>query len=147
MNSHKLNRWLTLAANIGVIAGIILLAVELQQNNELLAAQQRFNRLSLATGTATLIAENSALAQAVTNVRDGASSLATVEQTQLDSLAWRSILNQQWTFSELPRDEMPVEQWRSNLNYPFWRDVWAKRKGQLNPEFVDYVEENVFNDR
>ena len=30
----KLNQWMTLFANISVIAGIIVLAVELQQNNE-----------------------------------------------------------------------------------------------------------------
>jgi hypothetical protein len=32
MNSDRLNRWLTLAANIGVLAGILFLAYELQQN-------------------------------------------------------------------------------------------------------------------
>ena len=32
MNLDSTNRWLTLAANIGVMAGIIFLAVELQQN-------------------------------------------------------------------------------------------------------------------
>jgi hypothetical protein len=38
----KLNNWLMLAANLGVIAGIILLAVELQQNNSLLETQIKF---------------------------------------------------------------------------------------------------------
>ena len=32
MESDRLNRWLTLAANIGVLAGILFLAYELQQN-------------------------------------------------------------------------------------------------------------------
>ena len=32
MNLDSTNRWLTLAANIGVMAGIIFLAFELQQN-------------------------------------------------------------------------------------------------------------------
>lgn len=39
MNMDKLNKWLMLAANLGVIARIILLAVELQQNNSLLETQ------------------------------------------------------------------------------------------------------------
>jgi len=34
MNSDRLNRWITLAANIGVLVGIFLLIVELQQNTE-----------------------------------------------------------------------------------------------------------------
>lgn len=45
MNVDQINRWLMLAANIGVIAGIVFLAVEIQQNNELMASQARFNRL------------------------------------------------------------------------------------------------------
>ena len=32
MDSDRLNRWMTLGANIGVLAGIIFLAFELQQN-------------------------------------------------------------------------------------------------------------------
>ncbi|PCJ19461.1 MAG: hypothetical protein COA96_16205 [SAR86 cluster bacterium] len=32
MNSEKLNNWLTLGANIGVLAGIVFLVYELQQN-------------------------------------------------------------------------------------------------------------------
>ena len=32
MDSDRLNRWLTLAANVGVLAGILFLAYELQQN-------------------------------------------------------------------------------------------------------------------
>ena len=39
MDMDKLNRWMTLFANFGVIAGIIVLAVELQQNNEQLKIQ------------------------------------------------------------------------------------------------------------
>jgi len=39
MNMDKLNRWMTLGANIGVLAGILLLAFELNQNSELMRAQ------------------------------------------------------------------------------------------------------------
>ncbi len=34
MDSDRLNRWMTLAANLGVLAGIFLLLVELRQNTE-----------------------------------------------------------------------------------------------------------------
>ena len=33
MNADKVNKWLTLAANIAVIAGIVFLALELNQNS------------------------------------------------------------------------------------------------------------------
>jgi hypothetical protein len=41
MNSDRLNSWLTLAANLGVLAGIILVVVELGQNREMIRAQTR----------------------------------------------------------------------------------------------------------
>jgi len=34
LDFDRLNRWLTLAANLGVLAGIFLLVIELQQNTE-----------------------------------------------------------------------------------------------------------------
>ena len=48
MKLPDLNEWLTLGANIGVLAGIVFLGVELSQNNELMESQARFNRLEVA---------------------------------------------------------------------------------------------------
>ena len=45
MDTDKVNRWLTLGANLGVLVGIILLVVELEQNREMMQAQTR-NELS-----------------------------------------------------------------------------------------------------
>ena len=39
MNADSVNKWLTLSANIGVVFGLILLLVELDQNNDLVRAQ------------------------------------------------------------------------------------------------------------
>lgn len=41
MDSDRLNKWLTLAANIGVIAGIVFLAIEIRQNSDAVRAQTR----------------------------------------------------------------------------------------------------------
>lgn len=39
MDSDRLNRWLTLGANLGVLAGLALLVVEIRQSNQLALAQ------------------------------------------------------------------------------------------------------------
>jgi len=39
MNSDNVNKWLTLSANIGVVIGLMLLLVELNQNSDLVRAQ------------------------------------------------------------------------------------------------------------
>ena len=41
MTPDKVNRWLTLGANIGVLIGIVLLVIELDQNREMIRAQTR----------------------------------------------------------------------------------------------------------
>ena len=41
MDSDKLNKWLTLVANVGVIAGIVFLAIEIRQNSDAIRAQTR----------------------------------------------------------------------------------------------------------
>jgi hypothetical protein len=44
MDSDKVNRWLTLGANLGVLAGIILILFELNQNADLMRSQIIQNR-------------------------------------------------------------------------------------------------------
>ena len=39
MDSYRLSRWLTVGANLGVLAGIILILFELNQNADLMRAQ------------------------------------------------------------------------------------------------------------
>jgi len=39
MNTDNVNKWLTLSANIGVVLGLILLLIELDQNSDLVRAQ------------------------------------------------------------------------------------------------------------
>lgn len=39
MDSEKITRWLTLAANVGVIAGLVLVAVQINQNSQITKAQ------------------------------------------------------------------------------------------------------------
>ena len=41
MNSSKINDWLTLIANVAVVGGIVFLAIEISQNNELLRSESR----------------------------------------------------------------------------------------------------------
>lgn len=45
MEYDKLNRWLMLGANLGVLVGILLLVIELRQNQQLLELDQRLSIL------------------------------------------------------------------------------------------------------
>jgi hypothetical protein len=49
MKLDSLNKWLTLLANLGVVAGIIFLAIELRQNQSILEQDQRISILAART--------------------------------------------------------------------------------------------------
>ena len=48
MDTDKMNRWLTLGANVGVLIGLILLLFEIRQNSDLMRAQITMDRTTLA---------------------------------------------------------------------------------------------------
>jgi hypothetical protein len=48
LDFDRLNRWFTLIANIGVLVGIFLVAIELNQNSEMMRSQAR-NEISQST--------------------------------------------------------------------------------------------------
>ena len=71
MDSDRLNRWLTLGANIAVLVGIALLVVELRQNQDVMRAQTRND---ITQGELTLLlstAENQELADIVVRANNG----------------------------------------------------------------------------
>ena len=49
MDLDKINRWLTLVANLGVVGGIVFLAIEIRQNQTSLEESNRINRLNART--------------------------------------------------------------------------------------------------
>ena len=90
MDADRLNRWLTLGANIGVLLGIALLVVELRQNQDVMRAQTRND---ITQGELTLLlstAENRELADIVVRANNGE------ELTQAEQL--RSGLRSESTF-------------------------------------------------
>ena len=59
MKKIDFGKAITLIANIGVIGGILLLAYELRQNNELMEAEARQNRMDTVVDFWMFIAEHS----------------------------------------------------------------------------------------
>ena len=148
MDSDRLNRWLTLIANTGVLVGIVFLAVELRQNNENLAAQQRAIHFTTVADSWTRVAENPQLAELI--AKDfGGEVLSTAETVQLQAF-WTRIHHQlQWAYEELPDDQFQRGLKFNRNDYsasPVYRVAWKSRRDFYNPDFVQYMEANVFND-
>ena len=63
MNLNKLNNWLTLIANIGVLIGIIVVVVELRQNTTAIEYDSYWNRVAAAADLRIPLIESDELAR------------------------------------------------------------------------------------
>ena len=150
MNTESLNRWLTLSANVGVIAGIIFLAVELRQNNELLAADARFNRLQISWNGWQSLAENGDLTDLIVAASNG-EILPESAQVRVDAVLIRILIAMEWLYRELPPDSPERLYMRDELQEVLSGigadlRVWESRKSGFDPDFVQWVEENVLSE-
>lgn len=141
MKFENIDRFFSMAANFGVIIGIIFLVVEINQNNELLAAQDRYNRLQVAIQGPQLFLEDANLIEIFYETPPS-------ERTDAENIVvqfyWRNIISgMEWTFRELSRDEIPVERWRRSTNSEDFLAIWDLSGSAFDPEFVEYVEANV----
>ena len=148
MNTDGLNRWVTLGANIGVLLGIIFLAIEIQQNTESQEAEVRAANFFGIADTWRIPAESSELTSIM--AKDAASeSLTQAEEFQIQAFWTRIHLNIEWAYTEMPEDEfqrIPAFQKYTYDLFPSYRTAWERRRSFFDPEFVRYMDENVFND-
>ena len=82
MNADSVNRWLTLSANLGVVVGLILLLVELNQNSDLVRAQIHQARSDAHVGNRLEIADSEYLLAAAGKFMDagGYDNLSAMDQ-------------------------------------------------------------------
>lgn len=71
MDTDRLNRWLALGANIGVLIGIILLVVELDQNRDMMRAQTQTEITAMNVAHSDVVAADAELADILRRARFG----------------------------------------------------------------------------
>ena len=145
MKLSDINDWLTLGANIGVVAGIVFLGVELGQNNELMESQARFNRLEVARSAPEAILNQTSIDWGAA-IFKAESDLTTDEANAVSVFRYSTFLGWEWTFTEIPQDEIPVDQWRRSFRSVLAQNVWKQRKHEFRPDFVVFMEARVARD-
>lgn len=141
-------------ANVGVIAGIVFLGVEIQQNNALLGSQARTDRTVIRLDSGNQLVGNPHLIDAI--VKDRASEpLTPNEEYLLDEWYLATLIRFQYVFVEnqegLIEDiYMPVGGWIATMDgFPGLRRAWERYSAsqQFRTDFVQWMEENVVNER
>jgi hypothetical protein len=141
----------TIGANVGVIAGLIFLAMEIRQNNKFLAAQARYSLRQYRSD----IADSLMLPHVLEATHKWArgETLSPEEQSAGLMVAIKIVELWEWQYGEfsagmLQESELPVGAWRLWFHNqgPFpvpVQEIYEKRKAVLNSEFVRFFDENV----
>ena len=99
----ELGQTVHILGNIGVIGGILLLAYELRQNNDLMAAEARINRLTMVTDAWLFRAEHGGLAVLRQKVIDG-EPLESGDERRVEASIMAVLVLIEWTYRELGED-------------------------------------------
>lgn len=146
LDSDKLNRWLTLGANLGVLIGIFLLIVELAQNREMIRAQTR-NEISVQlVDLLSQVATNDELSRLL--VRSGSGEPMSIEEAsrfQARTLAMlRYFENVHYQYRQGMYDEHEFsaqrEAWRRLANDAAFLSIWCSWRETFSPEFRKNLE-------
>ena len=129
-----------------MIAGIVILAIELRQNNELMEAEARFNRLSLSKEAYNIQSTNGELASILVKVNNNA-PLSDVEAYRFEASMMRFFVNMEWIFREMavdsPERKYAEHQLTQALSHGLRRQVFLENSDNFNLGFVRWIEDNI----
>ena len=147
MESDKVNRWLTLGANIGVLIGIILVIVELDQNREMVRAQTRNDISQQLANRLLTVASDSQLASVKRRAEAGEELTADEEHQYFllfvaNMRDWEN-MHYQHRHGTFDKSEFDAEKttWRSLINSnKAFAAGWCQTRQNYSLEFVAELE-------
>ena len=145
MKKLDFGQTISLIANVGVIAGILLLVVEIRQNNDLLMEEAQRARSESIREAYIQMSDNGELARIFVKEMEG-QSLDSVETFRLGAFYIRGLFGYQTSFYQLPPDELaPMLNWfrERDRESPTWRSTWEQNRTIFDPEFAQFIDENL----
>lgn len=150
MKNLDLGQTISIFANLGVIAGIFFLGYELQQNNRYLKEQARFNLFQNRISISRELAEYPDLARLYHSQEN--QELTVNDRLRRDELLHTVFLSWQYDYESVNLGTLEEDRFAVNGIREVWGEldldaVWQRRRNRYLPEFVQWVDENVVNER
>ena len=149
MKKIDLGQTITILANIGVIAGIAFLALEIRQNSDLLSSQTRFNNVQNQLSLAMMLVEDSELNELVARASSG-ESISRDESFRLRQMVIVVLNLWEYEYREfedgrLARDELKIESKRQDylLFAQLAPGLWEQFKIGAHSSFIEFVETEI----
>ena len=147
MNTDRLNRWLTLGANLAVLAGLVALVVEIRTNTAAIQAASSQEAVNASRQYLLDISLNEELSRIRQEGGQDLGKLSNGESFRffMQSRGKWPYLQNVWVQNEL--GVLPSRVWESTnkiicsiVAQPGWRQDWISHRTVLDPEFVGIVE-------
>lgn len=143
MDINDANKWLVFVSNLAVVAGIILLAYEIQQNNEQLRTQIAISQHQIRVNDVGRFATDSELASAKLKMERG-EELTDIEREKL-SAAWSTrFLNWELEYGLGMRTTRARR--AAFRNNPGAEEFWNEYEPFLRPDFVEWANREILAD-
>ena len=127
-----------------IVVSLIYVAVQIRQSNRHMAQEAQRTRAQAVRENLARMADNAELM-----VKDGAGEALSAAEAIRLNLQWMGALfSFQTSFQQLPRNEIEAHLnfFRSLLKTnPSLRATWKQRRETFQPEFIQYMDENVFS--
>jgi hypothetical protein len=146
MNIEKSQHWIALLANIGVVAGVVFLALEIQQNNELIVQDSRYSMLQNQKDWKFFLNGNPEIAKLIYASHTG--KLSEIEKLRRFDIISGLLLTWQWEWEQsqtglFGNSQLPVEGFRT-----LWKSLnidaeWTELKPILKSDFADFLQDKV----
>ena len=115
MNSGKLSNWLQIAANVGIVVGLLLVGVQLKQNSDLLKTQLLYDESRRAVDLETLVVgENGAEVWA--NSISDTKNISLREQRIMEAILWSFVEQLRSTRLLTELGLLEDEEWRLRVS-------------------------------
>ena len=147
MRKLDLAQTLGLLANAGVIAGIVFLGLELQQNNDQLRSQTRTNIYQMQTQIQRDIFANvGGVADLVAKAQQG-EQLTGIEINRLTAFRGYVLRTMEFMFREDTDGARDSTQWMVVLfeAIPGFREFYEESKNYRDPDFLQFIENDVLS--
>jgi len=148
MNLDRLNQWLILVANVGVLVGIIFLSMEIRQNTLAIRGTAIQTAATLSREQMYVIAQSSELSRIAVMGATSPSDLNPVDAFRFSYVVrtfWVGMQAnyRQWALGILPEEEWAYYRRTLCMNYavPAVHTRWLADRQLFIPEFVEVVEE------
>ncbi|MBL4572696.1 MAG: hypothetical protein JKY86_06445 [Gammaproteobacteria bacterium] len=146
MGIDKINTWLTLLANLGVLAGIVFLGIEIQQNTNMVRTQTRDNMAEKQLSWYALAGRDSKTAELyLQGQRDELEQSPEYFQYVMIVASSLAMMSNEWYQYQQgmyrPEEFEPRQfRWKRDLRSPGFRRIWSgTQQNQYAQSFRDEV--------